>query len=357
MMELLPYKYFYYPAIVYGLLVTIALRPYWSKFSAGLSLVIIFPILFIYILGMFRSKGVDHGTYRRNYDGIIDNMADPGYVMITDFLSAIHIPFQLAIVLFGVVSVISIIKLSKFFNIHFFPLFFLYFAHLFVGSDFSQLRIGLAMSVAAIAFVSNYKYRYVLYLLSGSIHLTILSFIFIAEYANLLVRIRSNIIKSLGIIVCILMLFLVGKYLYLFSFIDDRIDIYIKGFYSNHEGYGAPVHSYIQPLFHTAILIPFLLFRKYLNQDPKLEALVLIQIFGIANFFAFSDNGIFAYRLTSVILSLYPVLILYTYNIIANQVDFVKRLDAYFFLGLIVCLLPLLIFRPGGYRVINSMLI
>jgi hypothetical protein len=306
---------------------------------------------------MSRSKGIDHGTYRRNYNGLIENIPDPGYMLITDFLNSFFVPFQAVVVLFGLVSIISIVKLSKYFNVHFFPLFFIYFAHLFVGTDFSQLRIGLAMSIAAIAFVSNYKYRYVLYIFAGLTHLSILSFICIAEYAKFLVKIRSNSIRAVGILVAIIMLFLVGKYLYLFSFLDDRIETYVKGFYSTYEGYGAPVHSYIQPLFHFAILAPFLVFRRRLRKDKMLDTLVLIQVFGIATFFAFSDNGIFAFRLTSAILSLYPVLILILYNNIVAQVDFLKRNDALLYLGLIIFLVSVFIFRPGAYRIINTILI
>ena len=356
-MELIPYKYFYYPAILYGFIVVICLQSYWNRMSFSLRLVIYLSLISVYILGMSRSKGVDHGTYRANFDGLVKNIYDPGYVMITDFLNFLNIPFELALVLFGLISVISIFKISRYFNVYFFPLFFIYFAHLFVGTDFSQLRTGLAVSIATFAFVSNAKFRYPLYFLAGSIHLTVLSFILIAEYARFIVTIRSSLIRSIGIIICVIGLFLVGKYLYLFSFLNERIDIYVKGFYSTYEGSGAPVHSYIQPLFHTAILVPFLLFRRFLEKDSKLDMLILIQLFGISTFFAFSDNGIFAYRLTSTILCLYPVLILYSYNMIANQVNLVKRRKTLLFSALIIALLPILVFRPGAFRVINSMLI
>jgi hypothetical protein len=349
-MEYIQYKFLYYPVIVYALFVSILVKPYWNRLSNASIIVVVFPIIAVYILGMSRSKGIDLGVYKNNFYGIIENIYDPGYVAFTNILNGLGMPFHVLTIVFGVLSIVGVFKLSKYYSINFFLLFFIYFAHLFVVTDFSQLRIGAASSLAVIAFVSTSRFRFLIYILSASMHISVLFFIIVVEYTKFLIKIRSNLIRITGVLLLILLFFLVGKYLYLFSSLDERINIYIN----TGNKYGSAVTNYYQPLFHFLILTPFLLFRKYIKKDDKLYVLALIQILGISTFFAFSHYGVIAFRLTSSILYLYPVLIFYSFNLIADRFNYVKRRNSLFFTVLMVALVLLLILRPGSYRVVNT---
>jgi hypothetical protein len=354
-MEFIPYKYLYYAIIPYAFFFVIFLEKYKNRLSKGLIATIIFPVIIVYILGMARSRGTDLGVYINNFysahhDGMLDGIQDLGYVMFSDILYWLGMPFQSLTVIFGIVTIISIFRMSKFYSIDFLPLFFIYLIHLIVVTDFAQLRIGMAMSLAIIAFISTSRYRFIVYIISFSAHFSVLFFILISEYVKFVSNIRSNLVRIICIFLLISLLFLTGKYLYLLTFVDPRVGVYLS-----YPKYGSPVSHYYQPLFHFLILIPFLLFR--VNKNRKIFVLLTLEIIGIATFFAFSNYAIFAFRLSNTLLFFYPVLIFYLFNLMATRFCFLKKNRHLFFTILISTFMVILLLRPGSYKILNTIML
>jgi len=351
-MELIAYPYLYYPALVYGFFVSISLRKYWHRLSNGALIIVYLPIIVVYIIGMARSRGKDLNAYKNIFNGISESVYDPGYIAFNNFLNWLGLPFQFLTILFGIISIIAISKLAKSYSINFFPLFLIYLAHLFITTDFSQMRVGVAGSLAIIGFISTSRLRLLIYILSLSFHFSALSFILVSEYLKFLIKLRSIYLKSSGILLLIFIFILMGKNLYLFSFVDERINIYLM-----NKKYGSEVTDYYQPVFHFLTLIPFIFFGKYIKTDEKLYVLVLLQIMGIVSFYSFSNNAIFAFRLSNLITHLYPVFILYLFVLMAGQINYIKRRAYLFFTILIFILLLILGVRPGSYITLQSIYI
>jgi len=355
-MELMQYSLLYYPAAIYGLIISVIIRAYSKQISYGVKILFTAPILVVYMLGMTRTKGIDIGIYLRNFNGELNTIYDKGYVLLSDLFNLLNLPFKSLLFLFGVLSVYTIYKLSKRYSLDFMPLFVIYFVHFIVGTDFSQFRVGAASSIAAIAFINKSFLRWVLYALAISVHLSAIFFVLISEYSKFLLSLKNSKLRISMFFASFILLILIGNNLGLFALIDERVSIYIETF-SEYEGYGAPVSNYYQPFFFSLVFLPFIVLYKYVSHSRDIKVLALIHLYGIGTFFAFSDYSIFAHRLTSLTVFLYPVFLLHTLNLASKTNYHLKKFFNLYFIFIFLGFFTILIYRPAAIRVIDTIYI
>jgi hypothetical protein len=306
----------------------------------------------VYLLGMMRSDGIDLDIYRASYEDSYENsIPDLGFRLLIHLLNAMHLPFEVLMLIIGATSILAIKRLCKSFHLSFVLLLLLWFLHFAVVRDFAQTRIGFAIALAMIALTSSsYAARLTLYALAISMHLT--SAVFVLAYEACLYIARQERIcrRITGMVVLIALIFLTGNFINVLGILDERINLYLNW---DREGYGLPVAGYGTLLLHSVIVFFAIIYRKHWSDDVRLRAIFYLEILGISVFIAFFDFAIFAFRLSNVLVSLYPVLIvhclmtLYATNNKISLAQPVAVVQAYF-------IVFFLLFRPGSYEILTA---
>ena len=259
----------------------------------------------LYLFGMLRSSGVDIDNYRRLYE-TNDNFVDVGFNLIMLPFQITGIPFEIFLLSLGILNVVLVYKITKKLEVNFGVVFFLLLLHLIIVRDFAQLRVGLAINIAMYAYFCRDKWKYFIFGLAISVHLTVVILVVILIAYKIFEKRRN----SLSLVTITLLIWpIISLNLIILAAIDPRIELYISW---QRPGYGENVHSYVQPLF-----VIFLLFIYLLQNSKNLFALKLIKIdifvfsllHALVIFISFSQYAIFAYRLTNVAISLYPFFI------------------------------------------------
>lgn len=229
---------------------------------------------------------------------------DPGYRVLFFALSSTGLPYEGFLVLNALLTILVVRRLSKTFSVSFELLLLVYFLHFFIVRDLSQVRIGVAISLATLGLTSERRgLRWFYYLIASSIHITSLLLIILYEAANLIsqARKRNGYIFTLIVVVLLGVMRLILPALGGF---DARVEAYTSA-----EEQGAPVSDASVAAFHMLILLYAYLQRKRIfDGAPALLAIALLELFGIVIFWAFHDFQIIAFRLSGLVWSLYPVL-------------------------------------------------
>lgn len=272
--------------------------------------IIIFIVCFVYLIGMLRQDGVDYSGYVYSYYNDHSYIPDSGFRALMFSFDSLGLPFEALMLLVGAVNILSLRRAAKYFAINFEPLFIFYFLHLAIVRDFSQLRVGFAIALAIFCVTSSGRpIRLIFLLLAGSMHLTSLAFIFSYEFCRWVALLKSQRKQIISIVGSLFGIYLIGSFVNHLIFVDPRIETY---FAWNAENYGLPVGQFLILLFHISILLLACYTRESWVGDVKIRTLVFLQILGLAVFIAFANVSIFAFRLSSAVLSFYPVLLIFS---------------------------------------------
>lgn len=308
-----------------------------SLYKKAFSRIIAILVLPTYLLGTYRSAGVDIKAYRRIFENSSQDMFDPGFLLLINFFKFIGIGFEGFLLSMGVITSFLYLKISKFFNVEYGILMLILMLHIFLVRDFSQLRVGLAISIVIFSFTYSSNLKYIGYLLGISLHLTSIVLISLLIYYEIFLRNRSSFLR---IILPILVIVIIGNTISYLGAFDPRIDLYLSW---EREGYGAPVNSFKQPFFIIFIVIFHLYFsRKNIFQ---IDLFYFTYLAAFTIFFAFSDYSIFSYRLSNVAMSLYPITIAYMYE---NSRPALNKVAG------ILVFVTLISLRENSFEIINS---
>ncbi len=298
----------------------------------------------VFLLATLRTTGPDLATYRYAYETNHTVIPDRGYQMMMEFGQLVGIPFNGFLFLMGLVSLLALKRLSGYFGVSYGLLLLFWLAHLAVGREITQLRVGFAIAIVSIAVTIRPSWlRVPVYVLGASVHLSVVALIGAYEASRLIARLSTNRLRVLGTIAVAGGIIGAGQLLSYLAFIDPRIAIYIEW---EQELYGAAVENYTTLALHGFVLILAVFGRSAWLHSEKLFTLFLLQLFGVVTFIAFSETAIFAYRLSNVVLSFYPILLLYSLSALPLRFNGrpVNKLAA----AVIVCLLVLVfVTRPG----------
>jgi hypothetical protein len=269
---------------------------------------IILIVSITYLVGMIRQDGVDYSNYFSAFYQDHTEIPDIGFQALMFSFNSLGFPFQVMMLFIAAVTILSLRRAAKYFAISFGLLLMLYFLHLAVVRDFSQLRVGFAVALAILGVTSSGKLkRGVFYLLAGSVHFTSLAFILSYEFCRWAGQLKSRRKQIIVMVSAVSGIFFLGSSVQYLGFLDPRIEIYLSW---KDENYGLPVGQFLTLFFQMSILALAYHTRKSWGKDARMQTLVFLQILGIAVFVAFIDVAIFAFRISSVTLSLYPVLLI-----------------------------------------------
>lgn len=310
-------------------------------------------IAVVYLAGMLRTDGVDLEVYRQNFeDSYEDSIPDVGFRFLIDALRLLHVPFQGMMLLMGAVSIFAIHRLARTFTLNFALLLLIWFMHMAVVKDFSQTRIGFAISLAIIGLTSrSTTVKGIAYLFAIGMHLTAVVFVLAYEVCMKTATLRRPWHRYLVLGTMLGSILAAGQLLSALAFLDDRIDIYLNW---ERDGYGVPVESYGSLLLHAIVIGITFFCRRHWQHDPRFKAIFYLELLGIACFIAFSDIAIFAFRLSNVLVSLYPILLaqcLSSLYATPGRMSLPRAMaitQAYVFS-------LLLIIRPGTYEILAAM--
>lgn len=286
------FSFFYFPLIyaAKAVLLTCANR----KVLAQLSLLLCIFIIPLYLIGMFRSQGVDISNYRRVYENLENStIVDPGYNFLMYVGNSIGLELEGFLLAIGLLNLFLIFKVCRFLKVNFGIVLAILALHLTVVRDFAQLRVGLAINIALYGFILKGRSKYLLYIVAGSIHFTALVIVgfFMTQKTMMISRSIIKVLPFIGVVV-------LGSSLSLLSSIDPRMELYMSW---DRENYGQPVSNYSQLLFVLFLIISSITYRgEYQN------LYMLSFIFAATVFCSFASVSIFSFRLTNVAISLYP---------------------------------------------------
>ena len=348
----LTYTFFYYIAACFALAsAPLLFNRFGKNDSSAVKTLVILIVCATYLAGMFRQNGVDYSGYAYSYYYDHSYIPDIGFAALMFCFNLLGLPFEALMLLISVVNLLSLRRSAKYFAISFVPLLIIYFLHLAIVRDFSQLRVGFAIALAILGVTSSGKpVRLVFYLLAGSMHFTSLAFIFSYEFCRwvaLLKSRRKQIIAFVGALLCI---FFIVSFVNQLSFIDQRIGLYLSW---KEENYGLPVGQFLILFFHMFILSLAYCTTESWAGDVKIRTLVLLQILGLSVFIGFVDVSIFAFRLSSAILSFYPVLLAYSLSHFRLRIEnhSYSNVPASFVFILVGAIL---IFRPDSIEILRA---
>lgn len=328
------YAFFYIPL---KYLFSVALVASVSKQIRGhFSPLIAVFVSVLYLLGMYRSGGIDVDNYRRSYDNHeITDIFDPGYHLMMSLSRSVELPFELFLLSIGIINLILIRYICSKLSVHYGLVLAILALHIFIVRDFAQLRVGLAINLVLSAYLMRKRYRYIVYIFGISIHITVLALVAVligyAFYKR--GRYTLKILPFLGIIV-------IGFNLEFLSFLDPRFDLYINW---AREGYGMPVVSYQQLIF-----IIMMLFMSLYAYDFRMNIFAYSFLFSAVVFLSFSNFAIFSFRLANVCMSFYPFFLA---NLVRGQTSVIVKLS---FMATVILALSL---RLGSIKILESIVL
>lgn len=267
----------------------------------------IFLLLFAGIVFFaFRTGGTDYYSYKISLEGALAGESlvyDIGYRLLERVTASVGLPINSVLVLLAGLQIFAIYRLSRLFNLEFIALLALFCMHLYVVRDLSQMRIAMSIYIVFLAINRPTKVKIPLYLVAVSIHLTGIMLIAAYEFTKRFSW-RSRKLIYIGFLP--IALTSSSWFLSLISGLDPRISLYLA---RDSYGYGLPVGDYSMLLFHLGILIAGLL-TPWIRTNKEFSRLLELQLIGLLIFIFFRDVSIFASRLTNVVTSFYPLIIL-----------------------------------------------
>lgn len=324
------FSFFYLPILV--LLKSALIVSVINRFKRLISPILAFYISIIYLLGMYRSRGVDIKSYRRNYEQHVSDIFDPGYNLLMTFSRSISLPFELFLLGIGVINIFLIRYCCTRLNVSFGIVIAILALHLFLVRDFTQLRVSLAVNLVLSGYLMKNNARYFFYMLGGSIHFT--SLVLIGLFISYEFQKRKKIVIKILPFLCVIV---IGFSLSYLSFLDPRVDMYLNW---DRKDYGQSVTTYNQ-----VFLILFFLIVAAYRSSYQIDVFVYSFMFGLVVFASFAHASVFSYRLSNICISLYPFLFAMILNNSSNVI---------YKLGSIVSLIFILSLREGNLPIIKT---
>ena len=101
------YSFFYFPIVTLlklSLIIAVV-----NKFKRVVSPLLAFYVSILYLLGMYRSDGIDISSYRRNYDHIdTGDIVDLGYNLLMFLSKSVGLPFESFLLTIGILNLLLI---------------------------------------------------------------------------------------------------------------------------------------------------------------------------------------------------------------------------------------------------------
>ena len=286
------YAFFYIP--LKTLFSLVLLMSTLNRVRVILSPLLVIYVSLIYLLGMYRSEGVDINAYRRAYESAqASEIIDPGYNIIMLLSQNLGLSFEVFLLSIGMLNLLLIRFCCLRLDVNFGIVIAILALHLFIVRDFSQLRVGLAVNLVLAGWLSQGIIRYVFYVFGVSIQFTSLMLVGLITSYEFQKR-KKLLIRTLPF----LFIIMIGYGLSYLKFIDPRIEIYLNW---DEEAYGRATSS-----FTILIYSSLLLFLSLYRSNFKIDIYVFSFLFSGIVFLSFLDVAIFSHRLTNICLSLYP---------------------------------------------------
>ena len=262
-------------------------------------------------------------------------------------LKGLDLPFFISTFIIGLVNSCTIIffarnKVPR----YTFLVFVIFFAHLIVVRDFAQMRISFAFSFFLLALMNKKALRFIFIVIAIGIHKSIIVLILVYFFTEFYVRQTQSTKRMLFLLSLSGGVLLYAGIEYLL-FLDPRIEIYLSW---DKDGYGNTVSSYGSVLFQILLLLVYFGVAGFKGWSSNIY--LMLTVFGILAFIALSPTAIFAFRLSNLVWSFYPFLVL---DIIErSRSKFIKPVHYTITMTTIVMLIIFIVNRPGSFRIINS---
>ena len=301
-------------------------------FARMLVIFFVFPVMCI---GATRFTAPDYRTYARLYEQGGVDIFDPIFYSLMQVSSSFGLPLQGFLFLIFSVNIFLYWRVSKYFSVNFYVVLAIIFLHLFVTRDLSHIRVALAVALILYGYTkSNFK-SYALYFLAAGIQFSSIFLIAALLYFRFL---GSKQIGFKDVIIPIITIFLIANSLDALLFLDPRIELYMGW---ERDGYGLPLTSYTNLFF---FLVLFLAHQYFVVQKQlKLDVFSYTFIMAAAAFVAFSSLAIFSFRLSNILISLYPFSV-------ALCLQKRQQLDRFLYLLLLIGMFS---FREGTWKVVD----
>ncbi|MAZ79974.1 MAG: hypothetical protein CMD72_04435 [Gammaproteobacteria bacterium] len=308
-----------------------------NLYKKAFSQILVVLVLPLYLLGTYRSSGIDVQNYRNIFEASSNDMFDPGYLALINISKFSGFSFEIFLFSLGVLSSLFYFRISKYFSVRYGILLLILMVHIFIVRDYSQLRIGLAVAIVLFSYTYSGKFKYIGYFFGASIHLTSVVLIGLVIYYELILKNRLTFFR---LIFPLLIIFLAGYFINYLGMVDPRIELYLNW---DRAGYGAKATDFKQPLFIVFIIMFHIyFFRKSLYE---IDLFTFTYLASLIIFFSFSDFAIFSSRLSNVAMSLYPITIASMYE--STRPNFNKAFGILLFLLLVGL-------RNNSFEIINS---
>lgn len=318
----------------------------------GLRAFILLLVTIVYAAGMMRTAGVDLENYIHAFDYDYELIPDIGFQVIIKFFKSLGLPFTGMILAIGAVNYFAVLLLARHYSVSIGLLVILWFLHIVVVRDFANLRSSLAISIAIFGITATSKKRTLgFYVGCISVHMSAAVFVLVYEACKMVSKIRSVRCQWILILIGSAIITSIGLTLPQLSFLDQRIELYLN---LHEDGYGNEVDSFGLLALHGLIVVLSIAFYRFWWGDQRLRALFYMELVGIVSFISLSGHAIFAFRLTNLILSLYPVLLLSIVKGIGLKRNRYVGLMSILFLWLFSLAL---ILRPGSSEILNRILL
>ena len=330
-------------------------REWKYKKPSVLRSVLYFLTVLIYLLGMTRSEGVDIINYQFSYDGNYGKggIPDKGFQVLIGFFNLLYLPMQALFLFAGLFSIFSIRRAAHYFGVDGTIVFILYFFHLFVVRDFAQMRIGFAAAIAIVGVTSNLRMKLLFYIFATSVHFSIVAFIVAYESCYFVAHFNDRAKRLFLMTIGVVLIFAIGLNIEKLAFFDSRIETYLNW---DREGYGQEVVSYSPLIMSSGILFLGLAVRKNWQGNPMFRCLFYLQILVIASFMAFHNHAIFAFRISNIIASLYPIFILLAVSKIYVRLG--RYSISHQTAGIVLQIVSLaLLLRPGSFDIVSRIVL
>lgn len=304
---------------------------------------LITPLVLVYLLGMYRSFGVDFDNYQAYLGSGRDLVPDIGYKVLMEIANAIGLDLSEFFFLQGLFTLCAIYMLAKKLKSDVVVTVTLFVIHAAVVRDFSQSRTALAVAIYFIALTQEKKSIYLLLTaMAVSVHLSLLPLVLVYHWARIVVSFqRGQVFLAAAPAAAVLLG--MALVLPLVSSIDPRIELYMNW---NEDLYGNPVGSYSTLLLF--LLIAVVSYRAYqVTGDEASKVFVIMILYAAVTFIAFRQLAIFAFRLSNVVAALYPFAIGRAIYLLKTR-EQNRLFDVVVPVALLGVLLLAVIIRPGS---------
>ena len=264
--------------------------------------VLLAPLVFVYLMGMFRTFGIDFENYEAYLGNERDQIPDPGYRLLMEVVAAFGFNLSEFLFLQGLFSLGAVCLLARKLRSDLVVVLTLYMLHGALVRDFTQSRTALALAIYFVALAQDRKALYaVLTVAACSVHLQLVPLVFVYHWARMVVDLQKwrtffTVGPAVGLILSVSLL------LKVLVLVDPRIETYMNW---AEDLYGNPVGSYSGILL-LVVIAGICHHVQRLTGDKELQIFVITIMYAVAIFIAFRDVAIFSYRLSNGVAALYP---------------------------------------------------